>query len=242
MPDNMIHPGSFVGDSVEEFKKLPVWGKVLAGGVFVVVGYFGYQAYQTNKSSTAQTVAGTTSLTGTTGAAVDPNAQAASTSPFSSVNGVPLLPSNVNPVEDAAGNLLGYQVGSTTNTSATSPVTASPPATTSQPGGGNAPAPVPVASPSSSNPLVPFGTKIPAQAGAKYSYGGTNYTIVPGGGGRIWGKTSSGQQVLLMAPQSYYKGGGDVSMIGLMTDPLKYLVAAIPHQSAAVPQHRHATK
>lgn len=34
-----IHPGSFVGDTVEEFKKLPTWGKIaIAIGLVAVVG------------------------------------------------------------------------------------------------------------------------------------------------------------------------------------------------------------
>lgn len=31
-----IHPGSWIGDSVEEFKKLPTWGKFAIAGLFVV--------------------------------------------------------------------------------------------------------------------------------------------------------------------------------------------------------------
>lgn len=63
------------------------------------------------------------------------------------------------------------------------------------------------------NPLVPYGTSIPATGGAFYTYQGKTYTIVPGAGGRIWGVPGQMSyqaamqvpaKVLLMAPASYY--------------------------------------
>lgn len=54
MADKEIHPGSFVGDTVEEFKRLPTWGKVTAG--VVVVGVIGLALYMKSRAN-AQTSA-----------------------------------------------------------------------------------------------------------------------------------------------------------------------------------------
>lgn len=125
-----IHPGSFVGDSVEEFKKLPTWGKVgvgLAGVGIVLVAI-----YERNKAA-ASTAAGA-SVSG--GSATDTSGLASSglQSPFSSVpsgsGSVPLIPQGVNPVYDAMGNLVAFQnapppAPTTTNT----PPVSNPPTT-----------------------------------------------------------------------------------------------------------------
>jgi hypothetical protein len=101
MPDE-IHPGSFVGDTVEEFKKLPTWGKVAVGIGVVVVAYVAYQSYQSGKagSSQATSLPATTSTTG-------------SQSPFPQIQSgdtsVPLLPSGVSPLYNSQGGLTGYQ-------------------------------------------------------------------------------------------------------------------------------------
>ncbi len=119
-----IHPGSWIGDSVEEFKKLPTWGKIAIGGIGILVVYLGIRAYQANQASGSVNAAGAaqaTTLPATSNAA-------GSQSPFPSVtsgsSSVPLLPSGVNPVYDSSGGLVGYQqqaatppsqVGSTPN-------------------------------------------------------------------------------------------------------------------------------
>src|SRR5260221_14506562 len=93
--DKAVHPGSFVGDSVEEWKKLPTWGKIAVGVVLAVVAYLAIRA----RSQSAQSKVSPSDTGTTTG----------SQSPFPSINGLPLLPSNVNPVLDANGNPIAFQ-------------------------------------------------------------------------------------------------------------------------------------
>lgn len=120
-----LHPGSFVGDTVEEFKKLPVWGKVLVGVIAVAVAYLAYEYFANRGSSGIQPtlISGGATSGGSSGAS-------GSQSPFASVpsgnSNVPLLPSNVNPVYDAQGNLVGYQ-----QSASTSPQTSTTPSSSS---------------------------------------------------------------------------------------------------------------
>jgi hypothetical protein len=111
MSDEGVHPGSWVGDSVEEFKKLPTWGKALAVGTLVLVAYLGYKAYSSNKSGPALSQQGNLPPT---------NNPQGSSSPFPQVSSgdtsVPLLPSDVNPIFNGAGSLVGYQSTPTQNT------------------------------------------------------------------------------------------------------------------------------
>lgn len=92
-----VHPGSFVGDSVEEFKKLPTWGKWAIG--LILVGVAAYALYQRSQGQTAQQAAASTAGGSATG----------SNSPFPMVGNLPVLPSNVNPVYDPNGNPVGFQ-------------------------------------------------------------------------------------------------------------------------------------
>jgi len=78
-----VHPGSFVGDSLEEFKKMPTWGKVAVGlVVLAVVGYVIYQKSHAS-SSTAPNITGTIPTGGG-------------------------IPSGATPVYDPNGNIIGY--------------------------------------------------------------------------------------------------------------------------------------
>lgn len=107
-----IHPGSFVGDSVEEFKKLPVWGKVLVGVIGIVVLYIGYKSF-TNRASSASSASGTSGSTA--------SGASGTQTPFPSVgsgnSSVPLLPSNVSPVYDQSGGLTAFQQAAPATTS-----------------------------------------------------------------------------------------------------------------------------
>lgn len=96
-----IHPGSFVGDTVEEFKKLPTWGKIAVGiGVLVVV-YIAYRGYSSSKNNSQGSLPPT------------PQSQSQSQSPFPQIksgdSSVPLLPSGVNPIYNSQGGLTGFQ-------------------------------------------------------------------------------------------------------------------------------------
>jgi hypothetical protein len=213
-----VNPGSFVGDSIEEFKKLPTWGKILSVGVLLVVAYIAYNAYQSNKTSSSAPASATS--TGTT---------TGSQSPFASVGGLPLLPSNVNPVFDSGGNPIAYQQSPASN-----PTT---PTSSTQSG-----------VPGVNYGLIPFGqfNYKNSMAGKQYVYQGTSYTIKPGSAGHIYGQTNAGQSVLLYAPASYYPGGSNYKAPGgtgsgpstsnLMQDPMVYLQSATPHISSSVPQ------
>lgn len=68
-----IHPGSWIGDSVEEFKKLPTWGKFAILAVFVVAGYLFYR-WKTNAASatTSSTVGAASTGVGLPAGATDP--------------------------------------------------------------------------------------------------------------------------------------------------------------------------
>jgi hypothetical protein len=117
---NDIHPGSFVGDTIEEFKKLPMWGKVaLGGGVAVIVIVFIYKAKSAGGSAATSTTLPATTNPSTQGvASMFPGVQSGSSS-------VPFVPSSVNPVYDAQGGLVAFQQAAVGNPGATGSV--SPP-------------------------------------------------------------------------------------------------------------------
>lgn len=212
---NIKTNGSFVGDSLDEFKKLPMWGKLLAVGVLAVVAYLAWRARSSGTS--AQSAAGP--------------AASGSQSPFPMVNGVPLLPSGVNPIYDNQGNLQGYQ-----------------------------PSPSPSPSPGAPGVagvdygLIPFGQyKGPSYSelkpGTKFSYNGINYILGTGPQGKLYGTDPNGRQWLLYQPQSFYPGGsnykgpggtgsGPGNMFSFMENPLIYWVSAKPHAPATVPGGR----
>lgn len=125
--------------------------------------------------------------------------------------------------KDANGNPVLYRVAQdefistsviensyNTTTDSNNTTVNNPPATVTPP----TPAP-PSSLPKSNGPLIPYDFfpdhKFPTQPGkpgtnvTSFTYGGVNYSIIPGSGGRIWGKANgTGPQVLLYAPASYY--------------------------------------
>ncbi len=121
-----MHPASWLGDGVEEFKKLPTWGKFAIGGIAILVVYLGIRAYQSRGNASTSSIA--------SGSLQPTSNPAGSQQPFPSIasgnTSVPLLPSSVNPVYDQQGGLVGYQqqaatppsqVGSTPNPPAQDP-------------------------------------------------------------------------------------------------------------------------
>lgn len=233
-----IHPGSWVGDSVEEFKKLPTWGKFLAVGALGLAGYLGYNAYQSSKANASSAA----STTGT--AAIGGSTDAGTQSPFPSVNGLPLLPSNVNPVFDSGGNPIAYQQAPTpTGSTGTGSY---PPSNPPTPTGNPKPPTTPVApvSTGGGGPLIPYGTyKGPSfsnlKPGTHYTYNGVNYLLNTGPNGKLYGTNPQGHQILLYGPQSDYpRAGSDAphyhTMWSFMTNPQVYLVSAKPHTPASV--------
>lgn len=113
MAENNVHPGSWIGDSVEEFKKLPTAGKVAAIGALVAVAGIGLYEYRKNAGGSSGSVA---SGVASSGNASDPSAGGGMQSPFSQVptnqgNGssVPVIPFGDAPIFDGQGNLIGWQ-------------------------------------------------------------------------------------------------------------------------------------
>lgn len=222
MAENLEHPGSFVGDTVEEFRKLPPWGKAaLAAGIGLLVYLFWRSRQNSAQQAASQAVPAATG----------------SQSPYPNVNGVPLLPSNVNPVYDPNGQLVSFQTAATP-TSGTTPPVQSPTSTAKPPVVNN---PKPAGAP---NPLIPYGQyRGPSYSNLKpntyYTYNGTRYLLNTGPNGRLYGTPSGGQQVLLYAPQSaYHKAGSNAThyhTVNLMSDPLVYWVSAHPHTPTSVP-------
>jgi hypothetical protein len=187
--DGNVHPGSFVGDSVEEFKKLPAWGKIGVGLLFVVVAYLGYRQYTANKNAGVASPSVDTTGTGAGSGAM--------------IGGVPQIPAGFSPqYNPTTGVLEGYQPTPPTGTGGGTTITGGQ----NQPlQGGNPPTGGQVPS----GPLIPFGQyKGPSYSNLKpntyYTYQGVNYKLTAGAQGRLWGINPSGQQVLLYAPQSQY--------------------------------------
>lgn len=121
-----MHPGSWFGDAVEEFKKLPPWGRYAVVAVFIGVGAFGFYEWRKQHASTqsANSAVGGSLLPG--GSSSD-NATPGSTSVFPNVSSagtsVPLLPSGVQPLYGPNGNLVGF---SPSGTQSSAPGTGTP--------------------------------------------------------------------------------------------------------------------
>ena len=125
-----IHPGSWVGDVTEEWKKLPTWGKWTVGIIFLAVIILAL--YELHKNNQASQGAATTQAAGPgtsgAGAGIGASSDGASQSayPQTSSGGtgtVPILPQGIQPVFDANGNLIAFGPTSSTAASvaATSP-------------------------------------------------------------------------------------------------------------------------
>lgn len=121
-----IHPGSFVGDTIEELKKLPMWGKVLLGAAIVIVLYLLYLKFSQNQGSAPSPIAQGNLQPGIPGGSSDVQ------SPFPSVpagqSSYPLLSSNTSPIYDAQGNLIAFQSQQTPTAPAQSPTASVQPA------------------------------------------------------------------------------------------------------------------
>ena len=212
-----IHPGSFVGDSVEEFKKLPTWGKIALGLVVVAVG--GIAIYEHNLAASSSTTPASTGAIGSTsgggslfGSSSLPSTPTDTTgvqSPFSLVpnssgNGSsPLIPFGDTPLFDALGNLIGWQQPNPNPTVSTMPP-ATPPVV--QPPANN-PTKPPAIPKINSTPLVPSSLKVWMGNGGVLYQGtsaanqtpvnlGKNSGIRAGSNGRYWVFNSSGQQLV----------------------------------------------
>lgn len=53
-----VRPGSWVGDTVEEFKQLPMWGKIAVGGVAALVAGLGIYEYRKKQQTGTSPVPG----------------------------------------------------------------------------------------------------------------------------------------------------------------------------------------
>jgi len=215
-----VNPGSWLGDGVEEFKKLPLWGKIAV--IVLVVAGIGFAVYKYQQNAAAN--AGT-SANSAAGSALGSSAAGGSQSPFPMVNGLPVLPTGTNPLYDPNGNLIGYQPTPTTPTPNPTPT----------------PAPTPTPTPTpTSGPLIPYGmyngpSFSNLKPGTNFSWGGTNYLLNAGGGGRLWGTPAGGgSQVLLYGPQSAYPAAATTSSTpAMMNNAQIYSQAAVPHISSA---------
>lgn len=132
-----VHPGSWLGDAAEEFKKMPPWGKALAIGAVILVAYLGYRAFAANKSSTISGTSQTGSTLSSGDVASGQDTGSGTQSPFALVpagptaGSVPVVPQGLQPVFDGVGNLIGWTPGTTTPAStAASPTPSSTTTTT----------------------------------------------------------------------------------------------------------------
>ncbi len=118
-----VHPGSWIGDSVEEYKKLPTWGKIAIPLVLVAVVAFAiYKKNQAAAGTTANSAAAG-SLAGSTAAGMSgaSNTAGLGTVPTSSSGNVPIIPPGYTGIFDNLGNLIGWQMPTSTTPAPTSP-------------------------------------------------------------------------------------------------------------------------
>lgn len=208
--DSGVHPGSWVGDSVEEFKKLPLWGKIGVGIVVLGLVAFGIYKYRQAQAASAQSAASSGSAPG-----------GGTQSPFPMVGNLPVLPAGTNPIYDPNGNLIGYQ-----NTPSGGPPSGPPVG--------------PPIQPPAAGPLIPFGQyNGPSYSNLKpntyFSWQGVNYLLSTGGGGRLYGQANGqGNKILLYEPQSQYPTPQGATA-NAMANPAIYTQAAMPHISSAHP-------
>lgn len=197
-----IHPGSWFGDAIEEWKKLPTWGKIgIGGGIAIFVGYLIYTRSQGGSTSSTNglTAGGLPATSGTTQAS----------SPYPGVqsgdSNVPVLPSGINPVFDAQGGLVAFQ-----QQAATPSQTASPPPSNTPPASSG------YAGLLGPNVAVNFGNKTYTDATGKSVPIpiASGDTLVQGSQNRVWYQ-DKGQQYLLTSgigppvqPQGNTPSGG----------------------------------
>lgn len=106
MPENVnVHAsGSWVGDTLEEFKKLPTWGKVVAGLVVLAVVTYAIHVY-----SSRNTANNATSSSPSTGTRTNGGMLSASNYPQDSSAPIPYQPTYINPPVGATTPPTSYQ-------------------------------------------------------------------------------------------------------------------------------------
>lgn len=67
-----VRPGSWVGDTVEEFKQLPIWGKIAVGGVAVLVAGIGIYEYRKKQQTGTSPAPGSGSASMLSGGSLPP--------------------------------------------------------------------------------------------------------------------------------------------------------------------------
>lgn len=112
-----VHPGSWLGDGVEEFKKAPTGVKIAIGAAFLLaagIGYYEYSKSQSSSSGVSGTASPSTDTTSGNGT------QQYATVPGGNTGTVPIIPPGYTPLFDSLGNLIGFQQpGATTTTTTT---------------------------------------------------------------------------------------------------------------------------
>ncbi len=226
-----MKPGSWLGDGVEEFKKLPAWGKILAGVVVVgVIGFIIYRIRQAQGTSANSAASGAVGLGIPSGASsgVASGTSSGSTAP----GGIPTFP-------------FGTQVGVDTNGNPTYGILPNPsPSPTGPTPPTGVPTGSPIATPTQNGiPLLPYdwfpnhqftpGTK-------QLTYNGTTYNVQSGSQGRVWGTPVGGTgQILLYGASGAYgppaAPTGPTATANSMANPQIYHQAAVPHISSAHP-------
>jgi hypothetical protein len=200
-------PNDFKGIMGKEVAGLPTWVWVVVVGAGIAAAYV-VPRFLGSKGTNATATTGTGDASGASGLglAVDPT------------TGLPYAVEGLVP----GGGLAG---GGNTTTPVTNPVTPPTTTTTTTTTGTSAFNPF--------KPILPQGTKVPANSGDIFTYQGQQYTIVAGPGGRIWGalgKMSLSQaqntaigpttKVLLTAPASAYKPGAVAPPINYGQSPV----------------------
>jgi hypothetical protein len=186
-----------LGDTLTEFKSAKPTEKIfIVGGVIAVLGVAWY-IHSQNAANASPAQAATGASSSLQGNGATPAGGGIQTVPTASGGSVPILPPGLIPIFDSSGNLLGYQPTSGSNPTTT--VTSTAPTPPKATGG----------------PLIASGQyKGPSFSNLKpntyYNYGGTNYLLSTGGGGRLYGQANGqgNKQLLYGPPSSYPKQGG----------------------------------
>lgn len=110
-----VHPGSWLGDATEEFKKLPPAGKIAVVAGFILVAGIGYYEYNKSKSTSSGVSGQASPSTDLSGA----GANQYPTVPGGNTGQVPVLPGGLQPLYDPQGNLIGFEPTGTSGTTTT---------------------------------------------------------------------------------------------------------------------------